>query len=182
MKRTILAIALLLSSFALTLQAREFIDPASTAYKQMTRVNGNDLTFEFPQFIFSHTNTVITVKFKDAEHPKLATNNNMLHFIVNGDDQLVHFDKNGVGTISCTFKADNKLSVLFEDATYNKQLSVISIWYILLPLGGLLLFLIYKITFSTPGLSISKKDITERKIKSNLRIVSRQEKEEEVLV
>jgi len=182
MKRNILTLTFLLTLFALNLQGREFIDPASTAYKQLMRVNSSDLSFEFPQFIFSHTNTVITIKFKDADHPKLAANNNMLHFIVNGDDQVVHFDKSGVGTVSCTFKGSNKLTVLFEDAAYNMQMPVISIWYILLPLCGLLLFLVYKIIFNKPNLSISKKDVTEKKIKSNLRIVSRQEEKEEVLV
>ncbi len=170
----------------LALSAREFNDAINKQAGQTNRVNNDDVSFEFPHFIFSHTNTVITIKFKDPNHPKLTANNNKLNFIVNGDDQLVEFDKNGVGTVSCTFKGNNKLAVLFEDITYNMQMPVISIWYMILPLGGLLLFLIYKIIFSKQGLSISKKEITERKInsseKSNLRVVSRKEEEEEILV
>jgi len=184
MNKVVLAVVFFFSLFAL--QAREFNDPTSKQVIETNRVNNEDVSFEFPHFIFSHTNTVIGIKFKDANHPKLAANNNKLHFIVNGSDQLVEFDKNGAGTVSCTFKGSNKLSVLFEDVTYNMQMPVISIWYMVLPLGGLLLFLIYKIIFSKQGLSISKKEITERKInfskKSHLRVVSRREEEEEVLV
>lgn len=184
MKRILLVLIFLLS--LVTSQAREFVDPISNQSKQISRVNNNDILFEFPQFIFSYTNTLFTVKFKDVNHPKLVANNNRLHFIINGNDQLVTFDKNGEGTVSCTFKSNNKLSVLFEDVSYNMQMPVISIWYMVLPLGGLLLFLMYKIAFSKKSTSFSKKEITETKIgfakKSNLKVVSRREEEEEILV
>jgi hypothetical protein len=174
-------LTVLLAFSLITIEARELVDPASAEAKQISRVNNNDVSFEFPHFIFSHTNTVFIVKFKDPNHAKLATNNNRLHFIVNGNDQLVEFDKNGEGKVSCTFKNSNKLSVLFEDVSYNVQMPVISIWYMLLPLGGLLLFLMYKIAFSKKSLSMSKKEVTGKKIESNLKVVSRKEEEEEVL-
>ena len=184
MKRILLSLLLLCS---ISLSARELNDAAAKVVSgQIDRVNNNDVAFEFPQFIFSHTNTSITIKFKDVNHAKLLANKNKLHFIVNGNDQLVEFDKNGVGTFNCVFKSDNKLSVLFEDLSYNMQMPVISIWYMILPLGGLLLFLIYKITFSKKTLSVSKREMTEGRIisteKSHLRVVSRQEEEEEILV
>lgn len=184
MKRIVLVVAFLFSIVAL--QSRELIDPVSSQSKQISRVNNNDISFEFPHFIFSHTNTVFTVKFKDPKHPKLVSNNNRLHFIINGNDQIVEFDKNGEGAVSCTFKSSNKLSVLFEDVSYNMQMPVISIWYIIVPLGALLLFLMYKIAFGKKSVSISKREVTERKIfpvrKSKLKVVSYREEEEEVLV
>lgn len=187
MKKIILSFVLLFSLFTITIHAREFVDPSSDAYKQMNRVNNSDITFEYPRFIFSHTNTVITMKFKDARHPKLEANNYKLHFIVNGNDQLVQFDKNGVGTFSTAFTNSNKLNVLFEDASYNMQMPVISIWYMILPLGGLLVFLLYKIAFSKKGLTVvSKIDVTEKHIENSetkFKIVNiKSREEEEILV
>jgi archaellum component FlaG (FlaF/FlaG flagellin family) len=167
MKRILLAVALF---FSVAVQSREFVDPINSQSNQIARV--------------SNTNTTITVKFKNPEHVKLASNNYRLHFIVNGNDQIVAFDKKGEGTVTCIFKNTNKLSVLFEDVSYQMQLPVISIWYMILPLGGLLLFLMYKIAFAKKNMTLSKRDITEKIIdtasKSNLKVVSR--REEEVLV
>ncbi|MGZ3943228.1 MAG: hypothetical protein ACXVOH_14810, partial [Bacteroidia bacterium] len=98
MKKVLLAL-LFFTTLTVT-QARELIDPVSNDSKQISRVGNNDITFEFPQFIFTHTNTSFTVKFKDPDHPKLAMNNSRLHFIVNGNDQLVTFDKKGEGTLT----------------------------------------------------------------------------------
>ena len=155
----------------------------------MNRVNNEDLDFDLPQFIFSHTNTSIIVKFKNPVHDKLVANNYKLHFIVNGNDQLVEFDKNGVGTLTTTFASDNKLSVYLENVAYNAQIPVISIWYMLLPLAGLLFFLVYKIAFGKKvgTLSISKKEVTEKKINfpanAKFKIVNiRATEEEEILV
>ena len=180
MKRILIAL-IFVSSF-IALPARELIDPVSNESKQISRVNNNDITFEFPQFIFTHTNTSFTVKFKDPDHPKLAMNNGRLHFIVNGNDQLVTFDKKGEGTLTAVFKGNNKLSVLFEDVSYNAQMPVISIWYMILPLGALLLFILYKIAFGKKSVTLSKVEITERIIdttvrKPNLKVVRNAEEE-----
>jgi hypothetical protein len=143
MNRILLTLTLI-CSIAL-LQAREYVDATYAQTSQVSRVGNDDIYFELPQFVFSHTNTSIVIKFKNPNHDKLRSNNNKLHFIVNGDDQLVEFDKNGTGTITTTFKNGDRLSVLFEDVAYNMQLPVISIWYILIPLGALLSFIVYKI-------------------------------------
>jgi hypothetical protein len=184
MNKIILLFAFFLS--LVTVQGRELIDAATNQSKQINRVSNDDISFEFPHFIFSHTNTIFTIKFKDPQHPKLVSNNNRLHFIVNGNDQIVEFDKAGIGSVSCVFKSGNKLSVLFEDVSYNMQMPVISIWYMILPLGGLLLFLMYKIAFGKKNMTLSKRDITEKVIdtttKSRLKVVSRKEEEEEVLI
>ncbi|MGZ3902521.1 MAG: hypothetical protein ACXVC6_02410 [Bacteroidia bacterium] len=180
MKKVLLAL-LFFTTLTVT-QARELIDPVSNDSKQISRVGNNDITFEFPQFIFTHTNTSFTVKFKDPDHPKLAMNNSRLHFIVNGNDQLVTFDKKGEGTLTAVFKGNNKLSVLFEDVSYNTEMSVISIWYMILPLGALLLFIMYKIAFGKKNVTLSKVEITERIIdttvrKPNLKVVRNVEEE-----
>ncbi|MGZ3942442.1 MAG: hypothetical protein ACXVOH_10335, partial [Bacteroidia bacterium] len=77
---------------------------------------------------------------------------------------------------------NNKLSVLFEDVSYNTEMSVISIWYMILPLGALLLFIMYKIAFGKKNVTLSKVEITERIIdttvrKPNLKVVRNVEEE-----
>ncbi len=182
MKRILLVVV---SFFVFTtLNAREFKDVASSQAAQINRVDNNDFVIELPRFVFSHTNTKIGIKFKNPAHDKLVSNGYKLNFIVNGADQLVEFDQNGTGNLSCTFKADNKLSVLFEDASYVKELSVISIWYMVLPLMGLFLFLGYRLAFSKKKFTVvSSNEVSEEEFKksgktSRLKVVT---EEEEVL-
>ena len=182
MKKLVLAVVIILASTITN--AREFKDLASARASLINRVGNDDITLELPRFVFSHTNTKISVKFKNPAHDKLVNNNYKLHFIVNGSDQVVEFDHAGAGSISCTFKADNKLSVLFEDVSFAKEVSVISIWYVVLPLAALFLFLGYRLAFSKKKFTvISNKDAEQEetsggKKNSNLKVV----REEEVLV
>jgi hypothetical protein len=154
MNRLIAAVVFFFLS--LVISGREYpivADKTSTG-----RLANEDIYFEYPHFIFSHTHTFITIKFKNPNHAKLRANDYKLRFIVNGDDQQVEFDKNGAGTLSATFTSHNKLSVALEDVTYNMELPVISIWYMLLPIILLLLALGYKIVTVNRGLRVLKKD------------------------
>ncbi|HXB41154.1 MAG TPA: hypothetical protein VNZ49_11480 [Bacteroidia bacterium] len=181
MKRFLFVIV---SVFTLSaLNAREFKDVASAQAAQINRVSNDDITLELPRFVFSHTNTKIAIKFKNPVHDKLVSNGYKLHFIVNGGDQLVEFDQQGAGNLNCVFKADNKLSVLFENASFTKELSVISIWYMVLPLVGLFLFLGYRLAFARRKMKIvstnkNGENAAQPLKASNLKVV----KEEEVLV
>jgi hypothetical protein len=175
----------LVSVLALSLSAREFKDVINAQAAQIERVSNEDVLLELPKFVFSHTNTKIGVRFKNPMHDKLVSNGYKLHFIVNGNDELVQFNQDGTGNITCTFKADNKLNVLFEDVNFTRELSVISIWYLILPLVGLFLFLGYKLTFSRRKMTVitNNTGVSEQKadpaVKSNLKLVK---EEEEVLV
>jgi len=163
MKRIVLLFVSLLT--LVSASAREFKDIISAQASQVNRVDNQDLDLELPKFIFSHTNSRVIVKFKNPAHDKLVSNNYKLHFIVNGNDQLVEFDHEGLGNITCTFNADSKLTVLFENASFTKNISVISIWYMVLPLAGLFLFLAYRVAFAKKKMTlITNKDVTERKI------------------
>ncbi len=184
MKKILVAVIFVLS--LVTLQAREYTDTPTSKSTQIDRVSNSDIYFDIPHLIFSHTNTLVTVKFKDSNHSKLIANKYKLHFIVNGTDQEVEFDKNGVGVLSCVFSESNRFSVLFENVAYNIAMPVISIWYMLLPMAALLLFVGYKMAFTKRSLSISKKEITERKIsssqKSNFKIINIKVNEEEEIL
>ncbi len=139
---------------ALSVSAREFKDIISAQAAQVNRVNNDDMSIELPNFIFSHTNTKVTIRFKNPIHDKLTSNGYKLNFIVNGNDQLVAFDQAGVGSFTYTFKKDDQLNILFEDASFNQEIPVISVWYMVLPLFGLLLFLGYKLAFSRKKMTV----------------------------
>jgi len=177
-------IMLVLAAFVtLSINAREFKDVVSAQAAQVNRVSNEDLVLELPRFVFSHTNTKINIHFKNPMHDKLSSNGYKLHFIVNGNDQLVQFDQSGSGSLACTFKADNQLTVLFEDASLKEEISVISIWYMVLPLVGLFLFLGYKLTFSKKKFTVIPSENgnshkAEMARNSNLKLVR---EEEEVL-
>jgi hypothetical protein len=178
----------LVSVLALSVSAREFKDVISAQAAQVNRVDNEDLAIELPRFIFSHTNTKINIRFKNPMHDKLVSNGYKLPFIVNGTDQLVQFDQAGVGSIACTFTNDNKLTLLFENASFSQEVPVISIWYMVLPIVVLLLVIGYKLAFSRKKLTvITSTEVVEAEQKrevyaratSNMKVVK---SEEEVLV
>lgn len=147
-------VIILVSLFTLSTHAREFRDAATAQGAQIDRITNADLALELPRFVFSYTNTKIAIRFKNPLHDKLVKNGRALHFIVNGADQLVQFNADGVGQLTCTFKGDNRLAVYIEEASFNQKVSVISIWYMIMPLVGLFLFLGYKLTFPRKKLKV----------------------------
>lgn len=157
MKKFLVLFAVILT---LSVSAREFKDVISAQAAQVNRVNNDDMSMELPRFVFSHTNTKVTIRFKNPIHDKLISNGYKLNFIVNGSDQLVAFDQAGVGSFTHTFKKDDQLNIFFEDASFNQEISVISIWYMVLPLFGLLLFLGYRLAFSRKNMTL----ITNREV------------------
>lgn len=185
MKKILLALVTVL---ALSVSAREFKDVVSAQAAQINRVDNDDIAIDLPRFIFSHTNTKINIRFKNPMHDKLVSNGYKLHFIVNGADQLVQFDQAGVGSIACTFANDNKLTLLFENASFSQEVPVISIWYMVLPLVVMLLLIGYKLAFARRKLTVitsNEVNETEQKMdvysraSANLKVVK---SEEEVLV
>ncbi|HEY1039958.1 MAG TPA: hypothetical protein VGF30_11165, partial [Bacteroidia bacterium] len=83
--------------------------------------------------------------FVDPNNQKLVDNNYELFFIINGQDTKVHFDKSGVGTFNHTFGQNEDLKIFFEDFSYSANLHIISLWYIVIPVGLLVLYLGYKL-------------------------------------
>lgn len=179
----------LVSFLALSLNAREFKDAAISAQAaQVNRVDNEDISVELPRFIFTHTNTKINIRFKNPMHDKLVSNGYKLHFIVNGEDQPVQFDQAGVGSVTCTFANDNKLTLLFENASFSQEVPVISIWYMVLPIVVLFLLIGYKLTFARRKMTvITNNEVVETEQKmdvysrasANLKLVKG---EEEALV
>lgn len=176
-------LVVLVCFLALTISAREFKDAINAQAAQIERVDNGDLAIELPRFVFTHTNTKINIRFKNAQHDKLVSNGYKLHLIVNGADQLVQFDQSGVGSMTCTFTADNRLTVLFENASFTQEVAVISIWYMILPVVLLFLFLGYKLAFARKKLTVITSDeVAEAEEKmdvygraSNMKVVREEE-------
>ena len=158
--RKFLHVLILLVSFDVSArQLEESAKPIETI--QSNRISNTDVTFQLPRFIFTYTNTRVIVKFTNPNNLKLVNNNYELDLIVNGTNQKVVFDNNGIGNLYYTFKNDNALHVLIEDVNYTVQPSVISIWYIVSPLLIILLFFSYRIVVTakknkTPKLIVKR--------------------------
>ena len=122
-------LCVLILSFSFNVNAKpleEVVKPIEII--QSSRLNNEDISFQLPRFIFTYTNTRIIVKINNPNHIKLVNNNYELDLIVNGTNQKVVFDDNGIGNLYYTFKNDNALQILLEDVNYTIQPSVISIW------------------------------------------------------
>jgi hypothetical protein len=129
---------------------------------QINRITSNDVTLQLPRFIFTYTNTRVIVKFNDPANSKLKDSNYQLNFIVNGMDQKVVFDNNGIGSFYYTFTTNHALNILMEDLNYTVQPPLISIWYMLAPLISLLLFFVYKIIIAIKRANHHSKLIVKR--------------------
>jgi hypothetical protein len=185
--KKILYIIAVLSSFNLCARPlEEAVKPIEII--QTNRINNADVTFQLPRFIFTYTNTRIIVKFTNPNNLKLVNNNYELDLIVNGTNQKVVFDNNGIGNLYYTFKNNNSLQILIEDVNYSVQPSVISIWYIVSPLIITILFFAYRIAATvkknkTPRLIVKRNlESTETEIRmypSTLKVVRVKEEVEE---
>lgn len=185
MRKILCVIALFISDIT---NARQVEETVKNTGGQINRLNNTDVFFQLPRFIFSNTNTRITVKFKNPDNYKLTTNKRVLNFIVNGIDQQVSFDEKGVGSFYYTFTGNNELQILLEDVNYTVQPEVINIWYILGPLLAILLFFGYRIVLTikknrTPNMVVNRNtdafvDNTTT-FKSNLKVVRVKEPVEE---
>src|ERR1700752_4139979 len=108
--KKVLCVLILLTSYVL--QANPSDETERKTGGEISRLNNEDVSIQLPHFIFSHTNTRVVVKFANAKNYKLTANNRTLNFIVNGNEQPVVFDEQGVGSFYYTFKAGNELKVL----------------------------------------------------------------------
>lgn len=172
---SIIALALTLSAFSKNLEESVAKDPNN---ETSARINNSALTVKVPKYIFSGLNTNIELAFNDPNNPKLIENNYELFFIINGEDVKVTFNKSGVGTFAYAFGESNKLDIYFEDFSYSESLHIIPLWYILAPVGGLVLFLGYKLVRSgrrnklvmqeeeSPIKAIEKQEVVESPIAS----------------
>src|SRR6202453_3652069 len=124
MKKILYVFVLLISFNVKARQLEETVKPAESL--QSNRVSNADVSFQLPKYIFTYTNTRIIVKFNNPNSLKLVNNNYELDLIVNGTNQKVIFDNNGIGNFYYTFKNDNALQILLEDVNYTVQPSVIS--------------------------------------------------------
>lgn len=143
MKKILYVFVLLFSLNTVARQLEETVKPSESV--QVNRVSNADVSFQLPRYIFSYTNTRVIVKFNNAANAKLLNNNYQLDLIVNGTNQQVVFDNNGVGSFYYTFKNDKALQILIDDVNYSVQPSVISIWYIICPLLFVFSFFGYRI-------------------------------------
>lgn len=141
---SLIALMLTLSLFSKNLEESPEKDPNI----ETSRINNSALTVKVPKYIFSGLNTNVELIFADPNNAKLLENNYELFFIINGEDVKVTFDKSGVGSFAYAFNNSNKLDIYFEDFSYSESLHIIPLWYILAPVGALVLFLGFKLVRS----------------------------------
>ncbi len=138
-KKGLLVLLLLLSGHFMS--AKDALDSeqdeVNRAFTTINRIGNNDLEVIAPKYIFSNTNTKFLLQFKDVKNIKLTDNNYMLRFIVNGEDVAITFDEKGTGILNYTFTNKANLNIYFEDFKYESVQTVISIWYVILPIGVL---------------------------------------------
>ena len=169
MKKFLYIFVLLVSFNVKARELEEVVKPVETI--QSNRINNTDVSFQLPQYIFTYTNTRVVVRFNNHNNPKLVSNNYELDLIVNGVNQKVVFDNNGIGNFYYTFKGDNTLQILIEDVNYTVQPYLISIWYIISPLVMVLLFFTYR------AMLVRKKGKTPKLVvKRNLETITPQTK------
>lgn len=128
---------------AVCLNAKDYNDQGqnNTEGSTLARVGNADLTVKTPDFIFENTHSNIEIRFKDPANPKLVENNYVLTVNLNGQDIPVQFDKTGLGTVDYTFKNGESIQLLFEDFSYRKEVNVIALWMVLVPVGLVMLLI-----------------------------------------
>ncbi|HKC69259.1 MAG TPA: hypothetical protein VKG26_13570 [Bacteroidia bacterium] len=159
MKKILYAFVLLLSFNVKARELQETANPVESV--QSNRITNADVSFQLPKYIFTYTNTRVVVKFNNPNSPKLLNNNYQLDLLVNGTNEKVIFDNNGVGNFYYTFKNDEALQILIDDVNYSVQPPLISVWYIVSPLLLVLLFFGYRIISAkeknkTPKLTVKR--------------------------
>ena len=193
MNKLIVAISFLFLSFVSLSKNLEETTTKDIISEANSRVSNSAITVKVPKYIFSGLNTNIDLVFNDPTNQKLIDNNYELFFIINGQDTKVHFDKSGVGSFSHTFDKSEDLRIYFEDFSYSANLHIISLWYIVAPVGLLVLFLGYKlfrtgkknkvaVAPSAKGVELANIPVTEEGTPSveKVKIKEVVEKEEEV--
>ncbi len=146
MNKLILSISFLFLSFvSFSKNVEETLTTKDIISEANSRVSNSALTVKVPKYIFSGLNTNVDLVFNDPNNQKLIDNNYELFFIINGEDTKIHFDKSGVGTFNHTFGKSEDLKIYFEDFSYSENLHIISLWYIVIPVGLLVMFLAYKL-------------------------------------
>lgn len=189
---SLIALTLTLSVFSKNLEESLVKDPSI----ETSRVSNSALSVKVPKYIFSGLNTNVELVFNDPNNSKLVENNYELFFIINGEDVKVNFNKSGVGSFAYAFGESNKLDIYFEDFSYSENLHIIPLWYILAPVGALVLFLGFKLLRSgkrnkvviqaeeTPIKAIEKQEVIETPVatikKEKITVKEVIEKEEEI--
>ncbi len=111
----------------------------------IARIKSDDIEVTTPAVIYTFTDTDIKLKFKNSEHTRLLYNNNKVSFIINGEDMILSF-VNGECSIKKQFTtSDNTISIYTEEFSFRRDITPISLWYIIIPsllVIALIIFLI----------------------------------------
>jgi hypothetical protein len=132
----------------INLQAKDYNDLLAEQKHNASvihRIGNSDLSVTLPDFIFENTNTKIELQFADADNSKLIENNYQLFFILNGQEIPVQFDKKGHGVLVHSFSSGENANLMFEDFSFSRQLSIISLWMIGAPVGFVFLLIVLRL-------------------------------------
>lgn len=111
----------------------------------IARIKSDDIEVTTPKVIYTFTETDIKLKFKNPEHTRLLYNNNKVSFIINGEDVILSF-VNGESSIKKQFTtSDDAITIYTEEFSYKRDITPISLWYIIIPSLLLISLVIYLI-------------------------------------
>ena len=107
----------------------------------IARINNDDIEVSIPLVIFSFSDAEIKLKFKNPQHTRLLLNKNKINFIINGEEKQLDF-VNGEASFKKKFDNDKVLTIFIEEFSYNHNLTVFSIWSIILPIAAIIALII----------------------------------------
>lgn len=99
---------------------------------QVERITNSDIEVQMPGFVLKGNYAEVKLKFVSPTNPKLVLNNSILSFIINGADIPVAFT-NGEAIVPVKFDRINSVSIYAEDFSFEKKVTVVSLWVIVLP-------------------------------------------------
>lgn len=99
---------------------------------QVDRITNSDIEVQMPNYVLKGNYAEVKLKFVSATHPKLVLNYGIINFIINGADIPVAFT-NGEAVIPIKFSDSNSLSIYIDDFSFERNITIISLWMIVIP-------------------------------------------------
>lgn len=106
------------------------------------RIDNDDIEVSIPSIIFPYNDVDVKISFKNPNHTRLLFNKNKITFIINGEEKSLNFI-NGEVSFKRKFDKDKVLAIFAEGFSYNHEITVISLWTILLPIVMVLSLIVF---------------------------------------
>ncbi|MDQ3046478.1 MAG: hypothetical protein M3R27_02950 [Bacteroidota bacterium] len=107
------------------------------------RITNDDIDVILPSMIFTFSEAVVKLKFKNPTHTKLLLNKNVIEFIINGESRSLTF-VNGEASFTNSFSDTRKLSIYTEEFSYSTTVTAYPVWAFIVPLAFLVLIILLR--------------------------------------